>query len=207
EGQGFEPSLEWDVTATGAFRKPIGLAADGEARIFMKLAKSPSNTKQVSSIQATLTPLGNAYSGPALLGKIMYATQTETYSDEANAATATSVTYLAAQQNNSAASEYRFWLVAPDDFTTDLDEVASERHITATFIFTYTDNSVETVVFCRPISIFRPALVFVHGMFSDPNSWKSTAYITSQSDTTTYIHSTEWRVVQRINLYEKAFLE
>lgn len=69
----FKPSLEWDVTVPSEITKinPKGLAADGTARIFIKLFKSNTNTKTVKNINATISSIGNSLTGTQYLGKLL----------------------------------------------------------------------------------------------------------------------------------------
>jgi triacylglycerol esterase/lipase EstA (alpha/beta hydrolase family) len=197
---GFLASLEWDPTVTNIYRQPIGLAADGTARIFIKLSKNPSNTKQVNTIQATINTIGNPFTGTALLGKIMYASNHVTYSEEANNANTTSIIYPASQNGNGTAGTYWFWLVAPDDYTSDLNEESSSRKISTTFTITYTDNSMDIIQTCSPIYIYRPPLLFVHGLASDEESFKKSKYLTGNSNVKYFPLSEEWIRIKRVNL-------
>jgi len=196
---GFIPSLEWDQTVQ-SYRKPIGLAADGTARILIKLTKQPNNTKQVSSIEASIETVANDYSGPALLGKIMYATQHATYSEEANVANSTNVVYSAIDNGNQNSNEFWFWVVAPDDYANTPADESAERKITIDFTFHYTDNTDDIIQMCSPISIYRPPLVFVHGIHSDAEAFRNARYLTGSSALKYFHQSDEWAVIKRVNL-------
>jgi len=202
---GFKSSLHWDVTIPQDIKvntDPIGLAADGTARIFVKLKKNTTNLKSVSSIMASILPFGSIESGPGLLGKIMYATNHKTYSEEANNASLTSILHNAVQYGNSNSNEYWFWLVAPDDFTTELDFEGSKREIIVEFTISYTDNSTEEIITCKPIGIFRPALMFVHGIAGHEESFKNARYLNNAGTQSSFDFSGEWEAVKRINLKE-----
>jgi len=198
DGGGFVASLEWDATVPTDVKSkipyPVGLAADGTARIFVKIKKSNASIG-VSTIQATIYTVGNnSYSGTALLGKIAYITDTTFNS--------TSVTYPAALNNNSNANDYLFWLVAPNDFTTDITNEEKNREINVYFTITYTDNSTEFISLCSPVSICRPALVFAHGFLGAPEAFKYSRFNNNSGDTTYFsladVHI--WNVVKFLDL-------
>ncbi|MBL0009467.1 MAG: HYR domain-containing protein [Saprospiraceae bacterium] len=197
---GFVASLQWDATVPDDVKSkkpyPYGLAADGAARIYVKLNKNNA-TLGVSTIQATIQTVGNnGYSGTALLGRIAHASATEIIS--------TSTTYPAGSNNNSNANSYWFWLVAPDDFTTDLSSEEKYREINVDFTITYSDNSTELITLCEPIQICRPALVFAHGILGTQESFKY-AQFNNNSGGTSYFSLADfdiWKEVKLLDLKE-----
>ena len=56
---GFTPSLEWDNSIPARKDNPVGLAADGTARIFIKLKRNQGNSKAIKEIDAQISPNGN----------------------------------------------------------------------------------------------------------------------------------------------------
>jgi len=201
---GFVPSLEWDPTVPKNVTKPFphGLAADGTARIFIRLNKKSGNPKVVSSISAEILPIDNNYTGPALLGKLKYATNHLTYSDEANSATNTAISEPFQQDGNL--SDYYFWLVAPDDYIIDINDESEYRKITINFTITYTDNTVEGLTLCKPVYIYRPALIFVHGIGGSIETFEDAKYLNNSGGISEFDPSFLWKVVRRINLKEYA---
>ena len=203
--KGFNYSYEWDKSSPlpDGMPHPIGLAADGTSRIFIKLLRSTNNSKVVSKIVATISSIGNTYSGIDLLGKIMYAPVHLTYNEDANTASLTSCTWPAVNGN-----EFWFWLVAPNDFTQDPSDQRSERKIKVDFIITYSDNSTEVISTDQtPLDIVRPPLFLVHGINDDAGAFAKTRYDVDgtpkyfSTDRTGVTVSNSWKIVNRLNLY------
>ena len=169
---GFSASLAWDHSIPFRTDNPVGLAADGTARIFIKLNRE--NTKPVTEIDASISPANSNdhSSGTELLGKIMYATNTSSYSTEANAADKTSDSKQFSP--NSLSKSFAFWLVAPDDFTQDLTNQDAERTIKVTFNIFYSDNTSEQEE--QIVKIVRPPLMLVHGINGDATSLENSKY-------------------------------
>lgn len=201
-GGGFKPSLEWDATVPSEHTKnnPKGLAADGTARILVKLTKQNTNIKTVKNINATISSIGNTLTGTQYLGKIKLCTDHINYNEEANNATSTSILYPAKGKGNE--SQYWFWLVAPDDFASSLDYTGSEREIMVSFNISYIDNTAETIELCEPVKIVRPALVFAHGFLGNPSSFYYSKYKMANGEVAYFNSSQEWKFVKYLDLYE-----
>jgi Secretion system C-terminal sorting domain len=165
----FASSLEWDKSSNYLQANPIGLCADGTSRILLKITNLNPNTVTVSNIQATISSPAN-YSGTALLGKIMLASNIIAYNMEANSANSTS--FLSNINGNN--SDFYIWLVAPNDFTQNPQSEESIRSINVDVILT-TNNGTESIQFAN-ISIIRPPLMFVHGINSDEGAFESSKY-------------------------------
>jgi pimeloyl-ACP methyl ester carboxylesterase len=176
--EGFTYTLEWDESCPkpANMPHPIGLAADGTSRIFIKLARKENNTKPVQNIYARIFPDGgDDSSGPELLGKLQFSTST-TYNLDGNTATGISST---GTYNDDAQKQNIFLLcmIAPDDFTHDLSSQSADRSVKVDFRITYADNTFE--VFSTdpyPIHIARPPLFLVHGLNGAPSTYESTRY-------------------------------
>lgn len=194
----FKPSLEWDasIPTQSTYKNPIGLATDGTARVLVKLKRQTN--KAVSSIQATIVPVGDNFNTPELLGKIMYATNHATYSEEANAANSTTATKTFTTDGNK--PEYYFWLVAPDDFTTDINSEAEYRRVSINFIINFSDNTSEGLTLCKPIYLYRPPVVFVHGLFGNPSTFEETYYLNNYGGQSKFDPSPIWKVTKRLDL-------
>jgi hypothetical protein len=169
---GFITSLEWDHSIPVRKDNPVGLAADGTARIFIKLKREVGNIKPVKEIDAQISPNGSDHSsGAELLGKIMYANDTSNYSIEGNGAVNT---FDNKTFSSSLANSFAFWFVAPDDFTQQLDNQDAERTVKISFNIIYSDNSFipeEEIV-----RIVRPPLMMVHGLNGSAESFANTRY-------------------------------
>ncbi|MEO6838970.1 MAG: hypothetical protein ABI185_11335, partial [Ginsengibacter sp.] len=171
---GFSASLAWDHSIPFRSDNPVGVAADGTARIFIKLKRDTNNTKPVTEINASISPANSndKSSGTEMLGKIMYANDTSSYSTEANAAD--KISDSKPFSSPSLSNSFAFWLVAPDDFTQDLTSQDAERTIKITVNISYSDNtSVQEEEIVR---IVRPPLMFVHGLNGSAQSFANTRY-------------------------------
>jgi len=115
-------------------------------------------------------------SNPTKLGRVKVATQTATYSLEAN-----DIASITDIDNTPNKSNYIFWYVAPDDFAgADPDDLKnSYRFVTATFTVNY-DNSL-TETFTKKIQIVRPPLALVHGLGGDPSAWNNFTFTSPNS--------------------------
>ena len=200
---GFTLSLHWDKSSPAPIEKPnpIGLAADGTCRILLKLLQKSTNTRQIAKINATIKPVSDSYAGTDLLGKILYSTSPNTYSEQGNNANSITTEVV----TNQGLPESWFWLVAPDDFTDNLNDQRPERKINVEFWVTYTDNSTETVSTANsPIEIVRPILFLVHGNDGSDVSFNEAKY---NVDGTEKFFDKQgqknpvWKNAQRLNLY------
>ena len=113
-------SLKWDRSFTPMpTEDPVGIAADGVARMYLVLEKNSSTGSPIQSVSVVLSN-DESISNPAFdngewLGKVKYAVQQNNnqYSEEANG-----ISTITAQNNSTNADgKYWFWYVAPDDFT------------------------------------------------------------------------------------------
>jgi len=157
--------LYWDFSYNNQNNGLYGVAADGDARLFLVVSKIDSSIgATISNVSVQLNDNWN--NSTAALGKVMAATQISNYGEEANAANS-----LTATQNTEAFSRYWFWYVAPDDFVGNNpnDLVAGYRNVNAHFAISYSDGSSDSL--SHTIQIVRPPLCFVHGLASDPSTW------------------------------------
>lgn len=170
----FITSLEWDQSIPSRNDNPVGLAADGTSRIIIKLNKTPTNIKLVKAISAHIEIDGGAnLTGIDMLGKIMPTQNSSNYNEEANSAnTINADTIFNAPYADNV---FRFWLVAPDNFTQDQVSQDAERAIKVIFDITYSDNSIEQIQ-VKKIRIVRPPLMMVHGLNGSPGSFDKMKY-------------------------------
>jgi pimeloyl-ACP methyl ester carboxylesterase len=168
-------NFEWDFSGnrpSGITQTPIGVAADGTARIYVKIEKKSGNNKTISQVIMTVSdPQIPTITDPRLLGKLKEATVINTYSLEANAASQIAVTSTTSGPGNI----FWFWYVAPDDFVrVDNDTMASSRKLNLEAIVTFSDNSIDNVT--EQVEIVRPPLMLVHGIGGDENTWNDFYY-------------------------------
>jgi pimeloyl-ACP methyl ester carboxylesterase len=161
------PTKQWDYSRQNPERlntTPKGVAADGTSRIYLKL----NNYNEDLTIESVEVVLSDGYSDSndyEHLGKVMAATVTDQYSEEANDITSTTAY---AEINGD---ECWFWYVSPDNYfrlgTNDKDE--DYRTVKVTYYVTYTNGSeAVTEDFVR---IIRPPLMLVHGLKSNNSTW------------------------------------
>jgi hypothetical protein len=163
---------KWDNSADESLvlplrkNEPKGVAADGTSRIYMSVTPK-AGIKFIQDISVTLKDEKNGYDNTRLLGKVMPATVTGRYSDEANNANFITAS-ITAENRTDRQKEYTFWYVAPDDFTgSEDDRNESTRLVKAEFEVHFTDQTF-TKEYCY-IEIARPALMLVHGLGSNGN--------------------------------------
>ena len=188
--------MDWDKS----FPKPNvslqGIAADGTARVYLKVSKLNQTGSAIKSVAVNLQD--GTSSRPSLLGKIQLCIDT-IYSLEANNANSITAT------DNSADSkgEFWFWYVAPDDFSdssTPFYSNVKERFVTAKIVATLTDGTTESQDL--KITIVRPPLVMVHGLGSDSHTWDDFKYNDGTGGTEKFISSPLWLYKRAINLYD-----
>ena len=162
-------SLQWDYSFPQPFYiQPKGVAADGVARLFVKVADEQNNIKSVS---ATLSDdYNNKQSN--MLGKLYRATEIK-YSLEANNATQTSISDATPNFND----EVWFWYIAPDDFSESPESSVAylgQRIVKINIEITKKDNTVEKQTL--DVAVVRPPLMMVHGLGGNEDTWKNFKY-------------------------------
>ncbi len=159
--------LLWDYSFPQPTAEPLGVAADGVARIYLKISKVNSSGPSISNVNITLSDNLSSI-GNRILGKVMRATNTTSYDLEANNANATTIS-----NNIPGQSDYWFWYVAPDDFVRvgSNDMIDDERFINANVTVNFSDGSISSTV--KIIEIVRPPLVMVHGIWGDSHTWNN----------------------------------
>ncbi|RMG60540.1 MAG: T9SS C-terminal target domain-containing protein [Bacteroidetes bacterium] len=161
-----QAELAWDLSFPEPIRRPLGVAADGVARLFLKVSKkNPDLGPEIAQVSVSLGD-GGINSSPETLGKLMKATYTQIYHSEANMASATSAAHGDADNGT-----YWFWYVAPDDFVGNdpAFEDRGERLVTATISVQYGDGTSEQIQ--QDLVVVRPPLMLVHGLGGDRTTW------------------------------------
>jgi pimeloyl-ACP methyl ester carboxylesterase len=159
-------SLEWDKSFPAQPGVAVkGVAADGVARVFVKISDEHKNIKSVS---ATLSDAQDN-TQTAILGKLYRATITESeYNLEANNANSIKVDNATPNANG----EVWLWYVAPEDFSdSPSSSYASlpDRAVKITLNITKTDNTIEQQTL--DIAVVRPPLMLVHGLGGSEHTW------------------------------------
>lgn len=160
----------WDYSFPYRFNQPIGVAADGVSRIYLKIKKRSDTLPDIKEVNISLkdyTPFDTN-----LRGKLKKALVIDRYSEEASTGTSNNVTISNADVRPGAPGEFWVWYVAPDDFsgdsTSEFSQV-SRRFEKLIIIATYLDNKKDTQEY--KIGIVRPPTLLVHGLASSPGAW------------------------------------
>ena len=204
-----EMSYLWaDASGANPSESPLGVAADGTARIYIKIAKKVGNNKTISSIQLTAIDSSNlSITNNQLLGKVagFSGTNIETYSTEANSAVLPSISSSHIQEDGSVI----FWYVAPTDFARgSFDYNASSRKINIVAKVFYTDNSTGKV--SETVEIVRPPLMLIHGIGGDERTWDEFSYSDNgskyffSSSSPNLPHTQLWKYAAAVNMYPNA---
>jgi len=145
----------------------LGVCSDGVSRIYLKISKKPGSFPITSVSLRLFDEQNNTTTN--LLGKLKIATVTNSYSDEANTADATSLIISNPQDDNWV------WYVSPDDFSLgDLNDIRGERTVKVEVTVNYSQGIPESTI--EDIKIIRPLLMFVHGLGGNPLGWNNFAY-------------------------------
>jgi hypothetical protein len=160
----------WDYSFPARLNQPIGVAADGISRIYLKIKKRSDTLPDIKEVFVSLKD----YTGidNNLRGKFKKALVIDRYSEEASTGTSNTVTISSADVRPGLPGEYWVWYVSPDDFSGDSTgefSQLSRRYEKVTIIATYLDNKKDTQEY--KIGIVRPPTLLVHGLASAPNAW------------------------------------
>ncbi len=157
-------TLAWDYSFPQYTAPPVGVAADGVGRVYLRVASAQPGVR-IERVDVALSDApGNT--DAARLGKVMRATVTDSYSREANAATATTAS------STGAAAEHWFWYVAPSEFAGGA--TARSHTVYATVTVTLTtgrQGALAPAVMRQEIAVVRPPLMLVHGLGGSPETW------------------------------------
>ena len=165
----------WDFSFPTREGQPIGVAADGVSRVYLKITKASDTLPNIKSINLKLKNYTAATANTC--GKLKPALAIEKYSEEASTGTAAQINMYDTDPRVGAQGEFWAWYVAPDDFSSDTVNAyatLAKRYDTLTLIVTYLNNKKDTVDF--KMAIVRPPTLFVHGLASDPEAWTTTSH-------------------------------
>ncbi|MBC7628704.1 hypothetical protein [Ferruginibacter sp.] len=162
--------MEWDYSFPDRVNRPIGVAADGVSRIYLRIKKGSDTLPNVQAVNVSLKRF--VASEANTRGKLKPALVIDKYSEEATDATATDISMSDADLKVGVPGEFWVWYVSPEDFSNDtVSAYASlrKRYDTLTVIVTYLNNKKDTMDY--KIGLVRPPTVFVHGVASSPEAW------------------------------------
>ncbi len=162
----------WDYSYPNRDGQPIGVAADGVSRIYLKIKKASDTLPNIKSVTVSLKGFDATQAN--IRGKLKPAIVINKYSEEASTGTTPQVTLSNADLFPDVPYTYYFWYVAPDDFCSDTTSIYAnlrKRFDTLTVIATYLNGKKDTIDY--KIGIVRPPTLFVHGLASSPEAWDS----------------------------------
>lgn len=160
----------WDYSFPYRFNQPIGVAADGVSRIYLKIKKRSDSLPDIKDVTVSLKDYTGINNN--LRGKFKKALIIDRYSEEASTGTSNTVSISNAEVRPGAPGEFWLWYVSPDDFSDDSTSEfsnLSRRFEKLIIIATYLDNKKDTQEY--KIGIVRPPTLFVHGLASSPGAW------------------------------------
>jgi pimeloyl-ACP methyl ester carboxylesterase len=191
---GAQITYGWDYSGNRLQTDPIGVAADGTSRIYVRISKKAGNNKSISSVNISVRDsLYPSIFSTLLLGKLVKADILNQYSTEANKASSTT-----AISSTLANGTVWFWYVAPDDFLRNNDDYySSGRDLNLVAKIVYSDNTSESV--SNTIEIVRPPLMLVHGLGGNESTWDDFFY--EKSYPGHFKYSPLWKFKGAINMY------
>jgi pimeloyl-ACP methyl ester carboxylesterase len=158
----------WDYSYENRNGNPMGCAADGISRIYLRLYKINKNIGlNISNAEFSLN---DGTSDLKTNGKLKIATNVKQWDDEANGANLLSVSV---PLNSAINDTFWVWYVAPDDFVREAfndDKNSGLRDIQLTIKVIYSDNTFEFIP-VNPIKIYRPPLMLVYGLGDNTGLW------------------------------------
>jgi len=160
-------SLQWDYSFPNRDGKPKGVAADGVARVYIKVKNGDSTLPAISNVNISLNDYQSADSSTR--GRFKKATILDRYSEEASDANLTDIT----STDDIKPKEFWFWYLAPTDYSRDSlgpDAKTSVRTDKIRVIVTYVNNTKDTLIYDR-LRVVRPPTLMVHGLASGPPTW------------------------------------
>ena len=160
----------WDYSIPGREDNPIGVAADGVSRVYLKIKKASDTLPNIKTVKVSLKDFVGGRA--SLRGKFKNALTINGYSEEANDNRVTELTVNEYDLRVGAPGEYWIWYVSPEDFSTDsLSTEAGKRrrYDTLTVEVTYLNNKKDTIEY--NIAVVRPPTLFVHGLAADEHTW------------------------------------
>lgn len=187
--------LVWDNSFPQPNITPQGVAADGVARLYVRVTKLNPGSGPVLQ-RVNITAKDGVNKSVAMLGKLLEATDINSYSTQANSASS-----IAASSSIWQSGNFWFWYVAPDDFSqSDISSYANlgERTVQLHIVAQFDDNSKDSVDL--PVKIVRPPLVMAHGLASSEAVWYRFHYSYNNTDYPFTI-SPLFKVKNAINLY------
>jgi pimeloyl-ACP methyl ester carboxylesterase len=189
---GAEIQYVWDFSGNRP-GSPIGLVADGTARIYVRVSRTPTNTKTINNVTLTVRDPDNlSMTDTSVLGKVYKAIDTSHYNLEANNATNVTANSDIVGPDGSV----WMWYVAPNDFSRGIqDHFGSFRYLDLVADITYADNSTESIT--RQLEIVRPPLMLVHGWGGDESAWDDFWFLNSSNRFAT---SPLWKFKQTLHM-------
>lgn len=190
--------LVWDYSFPHKTVQPRGVAADGVARLYLKVKKAIVDTSHIKEVRVSLKDTANRNN--SLWGRLLKANQIQQYSGEASLGGSGTAFNI----DSTNLGEFWFWYRSPENFNCDncSNPAAygslAERADTIKIKVTFADNSTDSIDFV--VQIIRPPLVLVHGLASEPAAWDKFYY----NGTTSFLQSPLFKQKKALELSGKA---
>ncbi len=168
--QKIDVKMIWDYSIPGREGNPIGVAADGVSRVYLKIKKASDTTPAIREVKVSLKDFSGERAG--LRGKLKKAITINGYSEEANTGATSEIIIYDTETRPNPLDQFWAWYISPDDFSIDsLSTEAKKRRRYDTLVVevTYTTNRKDTMEY--NIAVVRPPVLFVHGLASKPQFW------------------------------------
>jgi len=185
---GVNVEFVWDYTVPDRENKnvtspPIGVAADGTARFYIKVGSQAGNTKTIRNVEVKLRDPNRVSYTPEELGRVMWARGIYDYSLEGNDAREITANSAGASDNQGG---HWFWYVAPDDFARhEVEFYKRSRKVIASIVVWFTDGTRQLLPIEREIEIVRPPVMFVHGLGGNKDAWDNFRFTKNQNNKST----------------------
>lgn len=162
----------WDYSIPGREGNPIGVAADGVARVYLKIKRGSDTLPNIKTIKVSLKDFESDRA--TLRGKFKKALTINGYNEEANTERVTELTINEGDLRPGPTGEFWIWYVSPDDFSIDSVSTEAEkrrRYDTLVVEATYLNDKKDTMEY--NIAVVRPPTLFVHGLAADAGTWSN----------------------------------
>jgi pimeloyl-ACP methyl ester carboxylesterase len=179
--------LVWDYSCPSRLEEPIGVAADGVSRVYLKIKKASDTLPDIREVKVSLKDFTSNRAG--LRGKLKKAITINGYSEEANSGTSNEIIIYESEIRPNPLDQFWAWYISPENFS--MDSLSAEaklrrRYDTLVVEVTYMNNKKDTMEY--NIAVVRPPTVFVHGLAADEGTWDG-LYHFNRNNFTKFVNS------------------
>ncbi len=193
-------SLEWDYSFPASERKPVGVAADGVSRVYLKVKNGDVNLPAIKDVEISIDNYSVLDSSQR--GHLKKVVNTTTYSEEAS----TGTDHIIVSNQETKPGEFWFWYVAPTDFSNDSlgsNANLSIRTDNIKIKVTYVNNATDERIY-KNLRVVRPPLLLVHGLADGPHTWNVFKHNGTIPFIKDGVHSSRFKYVNALKLSGRA---